>query len=222
MRKLISALSFALAIACNQSPAPAPEAIAAAEPAPAATAPELPVADAPSIYELDMRLTDQDGKRRTLESLRGRPVILTMFYGTCPYACPMLISDIKRALANAEPAARSEFRVVLVSFDPKRDTSQALKDLADVHSVDLPEWRFTHADGGKERELAAVLGIKYKRLTNGHIQHTSVIAVLDENGKLRHRKEGTPEGSDEALVRALNSVAGKSAARLSLASEPAK
>jgi protein SCO1 len=221
MKKLMLTLGCALALACNRSPAPAPESTAAAEPVPVAV-PELPALDAASIYDLDMQLTDQDGNRRTLDSLRGQPLILTMFYGTCPYACPMLISDIKKALAKADPAARSTYRVLLVSFDPKRDTSSALKELADAHSVDVPEWRFTHADGGKERELAAVLGIKYKRLTNGHIQHTSVIAVLDENGKLRHRKEGTPEGGEEALVRALNSLAAQSAGRLSYVSQPAK
>jgi protein SCO1 len=213
MKKSILAVGLLLALGCNRTPQPAPEPIAAAELAPAAAAPELPAIDAPSLYELDVTLTDQDGQRRTFESLRGQPVILTMFYGTCPYACPLLISDIKRALSKANPEARAAYRVVLVSFDPERDTPKALKELADVHSVDEPQWRLTSADGGRERELSAVLGIKYKRLANGHIQHTSVIAVLDEKGMLRHRKEGTPEGGDEALVRALNSVAAHSAPR---------
>jgi protein SCO1/2 len=130
-----------------------------------------------------------------------------MFYGTCPYACPLIISDIKRALAKADPEARSEYNVALVSFDPERDTPKLLKGLAGVHQIDLPAWRLTRADGGKERELSAVLGIKYKKLSTGAIQHTSVIAVLDRQGKLRHRKEGSAEGADKALVRALNAVA---------------
>jgi protein SCO1/2 len=159
----------------------------------------MPAVDAPSLYELDVMLTDQDGQRRTLESFRGKPLVLTMFYGTCPYACPLIISDIKRALAKAAPDARSEYNVALVSFDPERDTPKLLKGLAGVHQVDLPAWRLTRADDGKERELSAVLGIKYKKLKTGAIQHTSVIAVLDRRGKLRHRKEGCPRAATKVV-----------------------
>jgi protein SCO1 len=200
MNKPFLGFALLLAAACHRAPVPTPEPVPTTAPEPAVAAPELPAVDAPSVYELDVTLTDQDGQRRTLESLRGQPVILTMFYGRCPYACPTLISDIKRALKLADPVARS-------AYDPERDTPEVLKGLAAIHHVDLEEWRFTSADDGKERELSAVLGIKYKRLASTHIQHTSVIAVLDAEGKLRHRREGTQEGSDEALVRALNAVA---------------
>ena len=41
-----------------------------------AGAPETPTA---SIYQLDARLTDQEGKARGLDLYRGHPVLITMF-----------------------------------------------------------------------------------------------------------------------------------------------
>ena len=203
--RLLLAPILALALGCNQTPA---ETTPAEPPAPALpNAPPLPAPRGPSLYDLELELTDQDGRQLSLRSFRGRPLILTMFYGTCPYACPMLISDVKRALARADPAARQQFQVLLVSLDPERDTPAAMKELANVHEIDLPAWRLTRSSGGTERELAAVLGIKYKKLENGAIQHTSVISVLDRRGVVRHRRDGTPEGAHQALVSAIDAVA---------------
>lgn len=210
--KKLCLLALLFATACDRAPA------AGAAPSAETTSPPpsaAPLATAkpkgPSVYELELALTDQDGAALSLDAFRGRPVVLSMFYGTCPYACPTLISDIKRALAQLEPDQRAEYRVLLVSFDPDRDTPKALKGLADLHQVDQPEWRFTRAADGMERDLAAVLGIKYKKLPSGGIQHTSLISVLDARGVVRHRSESSPDADEAALVRALRATASETA-----------
>ncbi len=48
-----------------------------------------------SIYQLDVKLQDEDGNAIGLDEFRGHPVIVTMFYASCPHVCPMLISTIK-------------------------------------------------------------------------------------------------------------------------------
>jgi protein SCO1/2 len=203
-KKLLALVATLAAIgACKEKAAPR------AEPVPAVSA--VPIAaepTAPSIYDLEMTLTDQDGRALALDAFAGKPVIISMFYATCPYACPMLISDINRVVSSLEPSERSEVRVLLVSLDPERDTPVALKRLAQAHRADSPNWRFTSAPEHQARELAAVLGIKYRKLENGAINHSSVITVLDGRGSVRHRSENLGQ-HDPELVRQLKGLVGK-------------
>jgi protein SCO1/2 len=56
-------------------------------------------------------------------------VLITLFYGSCPAACPLLI-DTVRATERAVPATlRSRLRVLLISIDPEHDTVANLQAL---------------------------------------------------------------------------------------------
>lgn len=156
-----------------------------------ATLPAAEVAlSADSIYQLDGVFTDQDGRQLRLADLRGKPVLVSMFYASCPHACPMLISDIKRVEAALPPEVREQLQVVLVTFDPARDTPASLKALREAHQVDARRWRMLRTDPARVQELAAVLGIKYRFAPGGAINHSTVIALLDENGAIVERLEG--------------------------------
>jgi protein SCO1 len=182
---------------------PAPTPAAATD---TASVPTLLAESGPSLYELDLTLVDQDGTTLTLDSFAGRPLVITMFYASCPVACPMLLSDIKHAIGGATPETQAEVAVLLVSLDPERDTPEAMKGLAQRHRRDLPSWRFTRTSPESTRELAAVLGIKYKALEGGAIRHTSLISVLDERGVVRHRATSPVPATDASLPLALNAV----------------
>ena len=157
---------------------------------------------APSLYDLPVTLTDQSGKKLTLRDLAGHPVLITMFYGTCPHACPMLISDVKAIERQLDPETRAALRVVLVSFDPARDTTEALKELADKHHVDQQRWLFANATDEDVRTLAAGLGIKYRRLPDGSYNHSSIITLLDARGGVASKVDGLQQPSDALRTRA--------------------
>ncbi len=202
-----------LALGCERSPSPAHDAparaVSSAVGTPGGPAHATLVAVEPvreqSIYDLKLALVDQAGRSHGLDTFRGGPVIVTMFYGTCPYACPTLLSDIKALLAAVDPETRARTRVLLVTFDPERDTPEAMSALAAAHQVDRPEWRFARTTPEQARELAAVLGIRYKALENGMINHSSVITLLDGDGVIRHRSESLGR-LDDQTVRALQRV----------------
>jgi protein SCO1/2 len=165
----------------------------------------LPAAAAPkggSVYELDLPLVDQDGQRIRLDTFRGHRVIVSMFYGSCPFACPTLISDIRNLERRLSPQVRAELRVLLVSFDPEHDTSAALSELVKVRELDRSRWKLATGSDDSVRELSAVLGIKYRKLPSGGFNHTSLITLLDRDGTLLARSEGL-QGSNDELVAAL-------------------
>ncbi|MFZ1795448.1 MAG: SCO family protein, partial [Dokdonella sp.] len=44
-----------------------------------------------SVYHLHVPLLDQDAHPVDFASLRGKPRLVTMFYASCPYMCPLII-----------------------------------------------------------------------------------------------------------------------------------
>lgn len=184
-------------------------ALAQEKPAPAhATLAAGPVQSGLSVYQLDTRFTDPDGKPVRLKDFRGQPVLLTMFYGTCPMACPLLMSRIKRVEATLPPEARARVRVVLVSLDPERDTPEFLRKLTQAHGVDAARWRMLVTSEDGVREVAAVLGIRYRPVREGGMNHSSVITLLDRDGVIDTRVEG-PDAATDTLAARLAELASK-------------
>lgn len=157
-----------------------------------------------SLYVLDGKLTNEKGKEITLAHFKGKPVLISMFYATCPHACPMLVSDIRKIESQLDPKIRKDLQVVLVTFDPDRDTVDALHQLKKLHKVD-DRWHFLRTDPGVVRELAAVLGIRYRFTPDGAIGHSSVITLLDREGAISGRVEGVRQPADD-LVRKLGQM----------------
>jgi protein SCO1 len=149
----------------------------------AATA-ALAAAPGDSLYQLSAPLTDQAGKPVQLDLYAGRPVLVTMFYGSCPHVCPMLISTMQRFELELPEANRQRLRVLMVSLDPQRDTPAKLTEVAERHRADLARWTFARADARDVRRLAAALNIQYRQLPDGEFNHSTVITLLDPQGRI--------------------------------------
>lgn len=169
---------------------------------PDAAAPTGPLPD-DSLYQLGLSLTDQEGRTVDLGLYRGHPTLVTMFYASCPAACPMLIADLEAIEAALSPTLRSDLRVVMVSFDPEVDTPEALSRLSAEHGLDEARWTLARSHPDDVRALAAVLGISYRRLETGHYNHSAVITLLDTEGRPTARIEGLQQPAD-ALLAALS------------------
>jgi protein SCO1/2 len=161
-----------------------------------------------SIYEVADQLVDQHGRPVGLDLFRGHPVLVSMFYASCPDACPLLIADIQRIEMELPPRARADLRVVLVSLDPERDTPEALQALAQARGIDQSRWGLLRAPDDTVREIAAALGIKYRRQPDGSFNHSSVITLLDRSGVVQSRVEGIsrPHASLLKRLRALDAA----------------
>lgn len=156
--------------ACSSRPTPAP-----VEPV-ALPTPVERAGDEPSLYELGIPGVD---------AARGKPVLLTMFYGSCAVACPAVIEHLKRVVADAP----RDVRVLLVSFDAARDTPERLAELAKTHGLDA-RWTLIAPGDDPARELAAAIGFRYRKLAGGEFFHGSTIVLLDEAGRPITKTEG--------------------------------
>lgn len=140
-----------------------------------------------SIYQLEARLTDQGGRARGFDLYRGSPVLVTMFYGSCPATCPLII-DTLRAIERELPVEnRGRLRVLMISIDPARDTPAALRELAATRHIDGTRWTLARTEEASVREIAALLDVQYRRLPNGDFNHSTVITLLSPEGRIEAR-----------------------------------
>jgi len=185
------------------APATAPADCCAAGPAPKQDACGAAMSATPfttnSLYQADAAFTDDAGRNFRLGELRGRPVVLTMFFASCGYACPLLAADMEAIRARLPAEVRERAAFVLVSFDTARDTPTALAAFRAQRGFDAG-WTLLHGSSDAVRELAALLGVKYKQEAGGGFAHSNLVTILNAQGEIVHQRNGLKGGLDEAAA----------------------
>ena len=152
-----------------------------------------------SLYQGDATFTDDSGKSFSLSSLRGRPVALNLFFASCGYACPLTVTDLLAIQSRLPVELRSKIFLVLVSFDVERDTTEALAKYRTQRGLD-GQWILLRGTDDSVRELAALLGVKYKQETDGGFSHSNLVTILNAEGEIVHQRAGLQGGLDEAAA----------------------
>jgi protein SCO1/2 len=146
-----------------------------------------------SLYQIPGSWTDQDGNRFELGALRGNPVVIVLFYGTCDSVCPTVVRSVKKLDGMLSEADRARTRFVLVTIDPSVDTPEHLRAYADENGLDAARWRLLNGDPDQVRVLANALGIKYRAKGTGQYSHTVRVTLLDREGVVVDRVDGVEE-----------------------------
>ncbi|MBI2498208.1 MAG: SCO family protein [Opitutae bacterium] len=152
-----------------------------------------------SLYQLDVTFTDDTGKTVALGDLRGRPVVLDMFFASCGYACPLTVTDMLAIQDRLPAALRDRAVFVLVSFDVARDTTEVLAKYRTQRGLDR-QWVLLRGTDDSVRELAALLGVKFKQEADGMFAHSNIVTILNAQGEIVHQRLGLKGGLDEAVA----------------------
>lgn len=156
-----------------------------------------------STYHLAVPLVDQDGRGFAFADGQGRARIVTMFYTSCKYVCPLIIDTLLKTERELAPAERARLDVLMVSLDPDNDTPEALKRVADKRHLDTAaRWRLARTDKAHVRSLAAMLGIQYKQLENREFSHSSALVLLDTQGRILARSDRLGEADPDFVAAA--------------------
>jgi protein SCO1/2 len=135
-------------------------------------------------------LMSQDGKPFSTEKTRGKVVLVTFIFTTCPDVCPFLtakFAQIQRAVAKERP---DDLFLLSITTDPEIDTPQVLKAYAGRYNANLKSWAFLT---GSEKDLAAVwrsFGVTVKKRDRGLVQHTGLTTLIDRRGMRRFNYYG--------------------------------
>ena len=135
-------------------------------------------------YATDFRLTDPDGKERTLAGFRGKAILIFFGFTQCPDVCPTALAraaEVKRLLGPDG----ERFQTLFVTVDPERDTPEVLK--AYTAAFD-PSFIGLYGDLERTAQIAKDFKVYYKKVPTGAsytMDHTSLSYVYDPLGKLR-------------------------------------
>lgn len=74
----------------------------------------------------DLRLTDFNGRQRSLADYRGQVVVIFFGFTRCPDACPTEFFKLAQVMKRLGPSG-DQVQVLFVTLDPDRDTPEILK-----------------------------------------------------------------------------------------------
>jgi len=127
-------------------------------------------------------LLDQDGKRFSSKSLRGKVVALDFIFTTCTDVCPLFTAHFAQLQKTLKNRQRADFFLVSITTDPEVDSPKVLKSYAQRYGADFAAWAFLT---GTETELKKAwdgFGVRVIRKGRGLVQHTSLTTVIDPQG----------------------------------------
>ncbi|SMO47540.1 SCO family protein [Fodinibius sediminis] len=155
-----------------------------------------------SIYNVTSTWKNRDGKTLNLAELRGKIQVVAMVYTHCEHACPRILADMKRIRDGLSRKALGETNFVLVSIDPQRDTPKRLSRFADDNNLSETQWTLLNGARGDILELAALLGVRYKRISDTDFTHSNMISVLNKEGEIIHQRKKL-EDQQSAVIAAI-------------------
>jgi protein SCO1/2 len=117
-----------------------------------------------SLYQLPIALQTAEGKTIKIDDLRGRPLVVAMFYSHCTNVCPLLTAQVQRLVGKLSPGEQQRIQILMVSFDAVRDAPEALSGFKAEHHIKEANWIIARASANDVRALAAALGIRYREL----------------------------------------------------------
>ena len=143
----------------------------------------------------DFTLTNQDGKRISIKDFRGHPLAITFIYSECPlpdYCIKMsanFADTAKRVIED--PEAKQIYRLLSISFDPKRDTPAKLRSYGIGYfgkgiEPDFNVWQLAVGSDKEVRAIADFFGLRYEVDPNDKTQfnHSLRTAIISPEGKV--------------------------------------
>lgn len=132
----------------------------------------------------DFALQGSDGRELKMSRYRGKVVLLSFGYSSCPAVCPVTAATLAQARRRLGPAA-ADVQVVYVTVDPEWDVPERL------HAF-LRTFDPTFIGGtGTAEQLASVrkdYGVLAQKLSVGDgytYNHSSFTYLIDRSGRLR-------------------------------------
>lgn len=155
------------------------------------------VSHSQSVYQIDASWKTHQKNELKLSELEGTPVIISMIYGSCTTACPVLVHDVKRLYSKLDEDTQKHVKLVMVSFDTNRGTPEALADYVKQYKLNNDNWLFLNGSEQDIRTLATVLGVRYRQRPDGDFDHSNLITILDKQGVIAERIEGLSQPMDK-------------------------
>lgn len=152
-----------------------------------------------SIYNLESKILDKDGKELLLENLSGKVQVFSMIYTRCKTVCPIIVANMKSIERLIPKNILDQVSFSLVSLDPDRDSVENLYNFFNEKKLNNKTWNLYKMSKEETLQLALTVGIKYKKEKNNEYTHSNLIIILDKNGVIRMHHQGLDKNYSELV-----------------------
>lgn len=151
-----------------------------------------------STVDFTLPFVDSDGNTTTLGQIsEGKPLILVPAYYDCPRLCGLVLKGTLKLINSLTLQLGSDYKVVVVSFDPLEGPELAAKTASQYYSELIKQPKqgagavFKFLTGSKA-SIDALLGqLKFKMVKDrDEYAHTSAIMILTPQGKISQYLSG--------------------------------
>jgi protein SCO1/2 len=145
-----------------------------------------PKAPTPAAINGSFSLVDQDGKRVTQTSFRGKIELIYFGYTHCPDVCPTSLNIIAAALKSLGLQA-NEIEPIFITLDPERDTREVIGEYV---SYFVPGMRGLTGTSEEIAKVTKEFGIYYSKAERAGsdqpytIDHANRVFLMDRQGRL--------------------------------------
>lgn len=132
----------------------------------------------------DFRLTDTEGRVRTLADFRGKLLMIFFGFVQCPVVCPTALIravEVRRALGKDG----EKIQVIFITLDPERDTPEVIRGYTAAFD---PSFIGLYSDLAGTEKVAKDFRVFYQKVQMGGsytIDHTAFTYVYDALGRMR-------------------------------------
>ena len=151
----------------------------------------------------NMTFTNQLGKTVTLDSLKGKILVIDFFFTKCPTICPGMARSMKKLQDSYTNSKDSIVQFISISIDPERDSFPRLREFANRYTSNHDSWWFVT---GNKRDIYdfAIKEIKANIADVGAdtaFPHTENFFLLDRDRVVRGWYNGFDTIKQAQLVR---------------------
>lgn len=132
----------------------------------------------------DFKLTDHNGKTRTLNDFRGKVVVLFFGYLHCPDVCPTTMADMAQVMGKLGHDAE-RVQVLFVTVDPERDTPELMAKYAPAFH---PSFLGLYGDKQSIADAAKAFNVAYQKqptATGYNVDHSAGSYLIDTKAHVR-------------------------------------
>ena len=155
-------------------------------------------------------LVDQHGWQVTLDSLKGKVVLVTFFYANCYESCPVLMHNVQAVLDRFPYDGTGRHLLgVAITVDPSHDRPGMLASVADRWHLDHKRFLLLTGDISQVNQALDGFGIFRQTLADGRIIHSNLILLLDQKGRKAYALDGVG-GDLKGLIEATSALLARS------------
>lgn len=151
----------------------------------------------------NISFTNQLGKTVTLDSLKGKIIVIDFFFTRCPNICPGLALRMKKLQESFINSNDTIVQFISISVDPENDSVPQLRKFADRYTSNHDDWWFVTGDKKEIYDFAfneLKASIADTEVDTAFI-HTENFFLLDKNRVVRGWYNGFDSTKQAKLVR---------------------